>query len=160
MAVDVSALVSKAREQFDKVEPVEQELLIGGELVKARFYPVTGQEWRALVVAHPPRTEVVDGKTVVIAADRPFGFNADSLLVEYPRVSLVDGDGETALSVAEWGDVVSVLAEPSLEAARLTVWGVNVWGPSKEFTDAGKASAGARKKKRRSPANSASQSGS
>lgn len=160
MALDVSALVSKAREQFDKVDPVEQDLLIGGELVKARFYPVTGQEWRALVVAHPPRVEAEGEKTVVIAADRPFGFDADSLLTDYPRVSLVDGDGETELSAAEWADVVSVLSGPSLEAARLTVWGINVFQPAQEFTAAGKASAGGRKRKRRSPANSASQSGS
>lgn len=160
MALDVSALVSKAREEFDKVEPVEQDLLIGGELVKARFYPVTGQEWRALVVAHPPRTEVEDGRTVVTPADRPFGFNADSLLPEYPRVALVDGDEEVELSTAEWAEIVSVLAEPSLEAARMTVWGVNVYQPAKAFSDAGKASAGGRKRKRRSPANSASQSGS
>lgn len=160
MGIDVSALVSNAREQFNKVEPVEQDLLIGGELVKARFYPVTGQEWRALVVAHPPRVEVEDGRTVVTPADRPFGFNADALLPNYPRVVLVDGDEETELSVSEWADVVSVLAEPSLEAARMTVWGVNVYQPAKAFTDAGKASTGGRQKKRRSPASSASQSGS
>jgi len=160
MGIDVSALVSKAREQFEQVEPVEQELLIGGDLVKTRFYPVTGQEWRALVVAHPPRTEVVEGRTVVTPADRPFGFNADALLVDYPRVSLVDGDEETTMTASEWADVVSVLAEPSLEAARLAVWGMNVYTPSRQFADAGKASAGGRKKKRRSPASSASQSGS
>lgn len=160
MGIDVSALVSKAREQFDQVEPVEQDLLIGGELVKARVYPVTGQEWRALVVAHPPRTEVVEERTVVTPADRPFGFNADALLPDYPRVALVDGDEEAELSVAEWADIVSVLAEPSLEAARLAVWGVNVYEPSKAFADAGKASAGGQKRKRRSPASSASRSGS
>lgn len=160
MAIDVSALVSKAREQFEQVEPVEQELLIGDELVKARIYPVTGQEWRALVVANPPRTEVSEGRTVITPADRPFSFNADSLLVEYPRVSLVEGDEETPLTVAEWADVVSVLAEPSLDAARVSVWGVNVYTPSQQFAAAGKASAGGRKKKRRSPASSASQSGS
>lgn len=158
MGIDVAALVSKAREQFEQAEPTDQEILVGGDRVTLRVRPVTGQEWRGLVVAHPPRTEQVDERTVVIAADRVYGFNMDTLLPEYPAVSLVDGDEETPLSSDEWADIVSVLAEPSLDAARLTVWGVNVYKPSKEFADAGKASKGGRKKKRRSPASSASPS--
>lgn len=155
MTIDVQALVAKAREQIEQVEPTKQEILLAGQLVTMHIRPLSGQEWRALVVQHPPRVEEVDDKKVVIAADRPYGFNIDSLVPEYPRLAIADGDNEIELSQDEWREIVAVLADPSLEAMRLAIWGLNVYEPAMEIQGAGKASKGEPKKKRRSPESSA-----
>lgn len=156
--VDVKALVDKARQEFDQPEPSDVPVMVGGEKVVLRFRPVRGTEWRDLVAGFPARTESVDNRTVVVQADRGPGFNTVELPPAYPGVAVVEGESEQVLSGDEWRDLHDVLSGPDLEHVTATIWGMNVQEPLVRLRAAGKASTGGQKKKRRSPASSASQS--
>lgn len=147
--MDVDALIAKARENFDKVEPVDQEVLLGDDVVTVRFWPVMGTEWTELTTRNPPRKGSV--------RDQNMGYNADGIVREYPKVFLVQGDdvvnvGELAPTPdnplhRKWDDVVAALSGPDLHHLAIAVWGLNDYDPQKRLKTAGKASAGGRKKK-------------
>ncbi|MGB4136421.1 MAG: hypothetical protein WA971_07650, partial [Microbacterium sp.] len=94
MAVDVKALVAKARQEFAAVEPVDQEVELGGEKITARFTPISGPEWRDLTAKHPERP----------GGDQALGYDLTGVMMSYPRVSLVDGDDVQDVT-AEWADM-------------------------------------------------------
>lgn len=148
--VDVDALVAKAKAALDNVEPTDQDALLGDELVTVRFWPVSGQEWRELVAKHPWR----EGSQF----DQALGYNLDSVLTEYPKVYLVQGDDVTNVS-DRWASICEVLSAPDLKNLAIAVWGMHEFDPQRRLDAAGKASKGGRSKRRSSPANSASQSG-
>lgn len=151
MTFDIDALIAKARENFDTVKPVDQDVLLGDDVVTVRLWPLTGVAWRELVVNHPVR----DG----VQHDLALGYDLESVVRAYPRVYLVDGDEVTDVA-ARWAEVCDVLSAPDLKALSFAVWGLNEYDPSQKLAAAGKASKGGLRKKRSSPANSASQSGS
>lgn len=149
--MDVAALVAKARESFDTVQPVDQVVLLGDELVTVRFWPISGQEWRKVTAGLPPRGGVVQ--------DMNLGYNLDAAVREYPSVYLVQGDDVVKVSDPEprkkptdpehrpWYDVVDALSAPDLKALASAVWGLCEYTPQKRLAAAGKASARGRKKK-------------
>jgi hypothetical protein len=149
--MDIAALVAKARESFDSVEPVDQDILMGDEVVTVRFWPVTGSAWRALTAEHPARPKVV--------MDQNLGYNLDAVTRSYPNVYLVQGDDVVKVSdplprklvtdpeKRPWFDVVDSLSGPDLKNLASAVWGLNEYDPAKRLAHAGKASAGGRKKK-------------
>ena len=153
MTIDVEALIAGAKKTFEQAEPEDVQILMGEEAVTARFWPLSGREWRDLVAAHPARSEEIDGKTVVVQADRVFNFNADTLTSAYPRVALVQGDDVTDLTLALWGRVLSVLDGNAVEGIAATIFYMNVIDPAKRLAAAGKASKGERSRKLSSPAN-------
>lgn len=144
--VDIDALIAKARESFDTVEPVDQAVELGGELVTIRLWPLTGTEWRGLTAKHPPREGVV--------FDQNVGYNLPAVLAEYPKVYAVQGDDVVNVT-DKWAGIVEVLSAPDLRNLESAVWGLNEFDPQKRLAAAGKVSAGGRKRKRSSPASSA-----
>lgn len=157
--MDIAALVAKARESFDSVKPVDQPVLVGDEVVTARFWPIAGTAWRNLTAEHPPRPGVV--------MDQNLGYNLDAVTRNYPHVYLVQGDDVVKVSDPlpkkrpgdperrPWFEVVDVLSAPDLKNLASAVWGLNEYDPAKRLAQAGKASAGGRKRRPSSPASSA-----
>jgi hypothetical protein len=149
--VDIDSLIAKAKANLDTVEPVTQEILVGGQLVGARFWPLTGPAWRDLCATNPPR--------MGSASDQQFGYNLDAVVRAYPRVYLVEGDEITDLTVVDdagkrvsrWPEIVDTLSGPDLKNLGYAVWGLNDYDPAQKLVAAGKASKGGLRKKRNSP---------
>lgn len=149
--MNVDELIAKAKESVDTVKPVDQEFLLGDEKVVARFWPVSGTDWRDLAAMHPWR----EGSQF----DQALGYNLDAVLRVYPRVYLVQGDDVQDVS-AKWASICELLSAPDLKNLAITLWGMHEFDPQRRMEAAGKASAGGRRKKRTSPASSASRSAS
>lgn len=142
--MDVDALIAKARAHFDSVEPVTQDVAFGDDIVGVRLWPMTGPDWRDLIVKYPPREGVV--------LDTTAGYNVDAVTAVYPKVYLVQGDDVT--NVADrWPQICPQLSGPDLKNLATAIWGLNEYQPQKRLVDAGKASKGEKRKKRSSPAN-------
>lgn len=140
MGIDIDALISGAKRKFDEAEPEDLTIDLGGEPVAVRLWPVSGAVWRELTLANPARTEQDDeGKTVVVQADRAFGYNADALTYGYPRVSLVKDDETQELDRETWGRILGVMDGLSVESVTATIWALNVQAPMMRMVAAGKA---------------------
>tara|TARA_R110002020_G_scaffold48774_4_gene139035 strand:+ start:1230 stop:1655 length:426 start_codon:yes stop_codon:yes gene_type:complete len=135
--------IAAAKAALGSVEPVEQDVVVGNELVKLAFLPADGQVWADLVSTHPPR---VGSKN-----DSDFGFNVDAVGRHYPH-ELITADGEP-VTAEEWAELFVVLASPHIKNIGIAVWGKNQLEPARKLIELGKASAGASKKKSSSPAN-------
>lgn len=139
MAIDVAALIAAQKQELDSVKPLDQEVLLGGEKVTVRLWPLSGKIWRDLCAKHPNRPDS--------PFDQALGYDLDSLLWDYPKVYLVDGDEVT--DVAEsWADICAVLSGPDLKNLAYAIWGMNEYDPAQKLAAAGKASAGKGRKKR------------
>lgn len=139
MALDVTALVAKAKQDMDTVESVDQDVVIAGEAVTIRLWPLSGGAYRDLCAQHPNRTNS--------EFDEALGYNLTAVTQSYPRVYTVDGDDVQDVS-EQWADICAVLSAPDLKALEYAVWGLNEYEPTTRLAKAGKASAGSRKKKR------------
>lgn len=139
MSIDVKALVAAQKQSLDSVEPVTQEVLLGETLVDVRFWPIPAA-WEELTSKHPPRSGV--------EADLALGYNLSAVVRDYPRTYLVDGDDVQAIVGEQWAEVYDVLSGPDKKNLGFAVWGLNEYDPAQRLAAAGKALAGARKKKR------------
>ncbi len=137
--MDIQSLVAKARRDFDTVNSVDQDVMIGDELVTIRLWPLTGTAYRDLCAQHANRT--------ASEFDEALGYNLTAVTQSYPRVYAVDGDEVTDIAET-WADTCAVLSAPDLKALEYAVWGINEYEPTQRMAAAGKASAGSRKKKR------------
>lgn len=137
--MDIKALVAKARQDMDAVQAVDQDVVLGGELVTVRLWPLSGPGWRDLCAKHPNRADS--------SFDQALGYNLTAVLADYPRVYLVDGD-EVVDAREDWADICAVLSGPDLKNLEFAVWGLNEYDPAQRLAAAGKASAGSQKKKR------------
>lgn len=154
--VDVDALIAEAHEQIENAEPVTEKVMIGSHLAVVEMRVLPSDEWLLLVATHPPRKDS--------PRDAEFGYNIDAVTAAYPRVKVtVDGeqlqlwrDSEDGRSREwRWPQIASALSAPDRTKLAFVVWGMNEWDPKQRTAVAGKASAGARRKKRSSPASSA-----
>lgn len=136
--MDVQALIAKQKQTLDTVKPVDQEVLLAGEVVTVRFWPLAGNAWRDLCAKHPNRDES--------QFDKALGYNLTAVVADYPRVFLVDGDDVQDVA-DQWADICAVLSGPDLKNLEYAVWGINEYEPTQAL--AGKVSAGARRKKQR-----------
>lgn len=147
---DIEALIAGAKKAIEQVEPEDVKVLMGEELVTVRLWPLSGQEYRALVADHPARVVEEDGQKTVRQGDRPYGCNIDSLTRAYPRVALVQDGEETELSPELWGRILDVMPSDGIEGVMATISFMNVAIPAQRTVAAlGKASAGARQTKQR-----------
>lgn len=140
--MNVHELVAKAKADLVTVEPEELDIEVGGGLVHLEFFPTTDLVWADLVAVNPPRAGSKN--------DNDFGFNPDAVGRDYP-VELIKADGEP-VTAELWADIYSVIASPNVKNIGLAVWGLNQYKPALLLVTLGKASAGAPKKKRSSPA--------
>lgn len=139
MTIDVTALIAAQKKTLDSVEPVTQDVLLGEKLIGVRFWPANSA-WEELTAKHPPRAGV--------EADLALGYNLSAVVRDYPRTYLVDGDDVQPIVGDQWADVYDVLSGPDKKNLGYAVWGLNEYDPAQRLAEAGKASAGSRKKKR------------
>lgn len=137
--MDLDALVAKAKQETDSVNFVDQDVMVGEQKVTVRLWPMAGNAYRDLCALHPNRTNS--------EFDEALGYNLTAVTQSYPKVYVVDGDDVTNVA-DKWADVCAVLSAPDLKALEYAVWGLNEYEPTQRLAQAGKASAGSRKKKR------------
>lgn len=143
--MDIDALIAKGRAELDTVSPTNQDVLLGGEIVTVRFWPLSGLEWRDLAARHPVR----EGSQ----RDLGLGYNLDALLPEYPKVFLVQGD--SVENVADkWASICALLSPPDLNHLAVALWGMHEFDPGRRLEAAKKALKGKPLKKRSSPSSS------
>lgn len=140
MSIDIKALVEKQKQSLDSVEPVTQDVLLGDEIVGVRFWPVAPAVWEELTSKHPARKDN--------PSDASLGYNLAGVVRDYPRTYLVIGDDVQPVVGEQWAEVYDVLSGPDKKNLGYAVWGKNEWEHAQRLVAAGKASAGARKKKR------------
>lgn len=141
--MNIEELIAKQKATLDNVKPVDQDVILGEDLVTVRLWPLSGVAWRDLTAVNPPRA----GSTL----DQQLGYNLDGVVRSYPRVYLVDGDDINDPS-EHWPGLVDVLTGADLKNLGFAVWGLNEFDPADRLVKAGKASAGGRRKKQNSPA--------
>lgn len=147
--VDVKALIEKQKRALDTVEPADQDVLLGDEIVTVRVWPVSGAVWDELTANSPARTvENAQGERVPVQHDLELGYNLSGVVRAYPRLYLVDGDEVTPIVGEQWAEMFDVLSGPDKKALGFAVWGKNEYEPAQRMLAAGKSSAGRRKKKR------------
>ena len=142
--MDIQALVAKAKHDMEARDPdnptfIDQDVLVGEQVVTVRIWPLSGNKYRDLCALHPNRT--------ASEFDEALGYNLTAETQSYPSVYAVDGDEVTNISDS-WADMTAVLSAPDLKALEYVVWGLNEYEPTVRMAAAGKASAGSRKKKR------------
>ncbi|WP_311257336.1 hypothetical protein [Microbacterium sp. WCS2018Hpa-9] len=147
MALDLDALLAKAQEMVENAEPELVPVILAGQQVGVRFLPVSGADWRDLALKHPPRSDVM--------RDLNVGYNIDALVADYPNVALVDGDSVDDMvredsegkKVSKWPAVWGALTATGRKDVSSALWAAHERTPERLVVDAGKASAGSRKKK-------------
>lgn len=148
--IDVKALIATAQAEFAEAEPVDAPgVSIGGEKFTVRFMPILGSAWNDLTARHPARPDV--------AQDIMTGHNMAETLTAYPRVLLVGDDDSTQDVSEDWPEICKVLSGKDLKKISALLW-YEYDRDEAAVVSAGKASAGAKRKRRSSPANSESQS--
>lgn len=148
MAIDIDALVAKAHALVVDAELEFVPVVLAKKQAGIRFAPMGGQAWRDLVLLHPPRAEVVQ--------DLNLGYNVDAVVAAYPDVALVVGDEVDDMMredaegnrVSVWPKVWGALTSTGRKDVAAAMWAAHERTPERLVEEAGKASAGARKKKR------------
>lgn len=155
--MDIDALIQKGRSRLS--EQIDIPNLFGDGTNPGptlRFGVLDGGAWRALIRKHP----------VTDAESRLSGYDMDAVAREFPGMTLVDGEDADDLhrtvdgeSVYQWPALFDSLSAPAMELIGVRLQAAHEMGPLQRILAAGKASKGGQRKKRSSPANSASQSG-
>jgi hypothetical protein len=140
--MNVKERIAAAKAEIESVEPLTVDVEFGGEVTTLGFRPIPGTDWADLTAAHPPRKgSVLDGN---------IGYNLNGVLAHFPA-SHVTVDGEPTTD-EEYADIVSVLASPHIQRASEVLFHIQQLAPAQRLISLGKASAGAQRKKPRSPA--------
>ena len=142
--MDIDALIAAQKATLDKVQPVDQDVMLGDDIVTVRVWPLSGVAWRDLTAKHPWR----EGSEF----DQQLGYNLDGVVRDYPKVYLV-ADGDPVNVTDRWPEIVDVLTGVDIKNLGFAVWGLNEFDPANRMVSAGKASKGGRAKKPSSPAN-------
>lgn len=124
-------LIGKARSELSGVEPVVQDVEVGGELVSFGFLPVGGAKWDELTVTHPPRKNAT--------LDMNLGYDVSAVARAYP-VDKITVDGEP-VAAEDWAELFDVISSPNIKNITSVLWGINQLDPAKKLADLGKARA-------------------
>lgn len=144
--IDIDALIAEADRLVADAEVEFVPVTLAGRQVGVRFVPISGADWRNLVLKHPPRPEIVQ--------DMNLGYNVDDVVAAYPELALVDGqdvddmiragkDGPESMWPAVWQRLTATGRKDVASA----MWAAHERTPERLVADAGKASAASRKKK-------------
>lgn len=145
--IDVDALVEKAESLVRDADPEVVPIVVGGEQFGARFLPMMGGEWRALVLKHPPRTGVIQ--------DLNLGYNVDAVVAAYPHLVVIKDDqiddmwrtDEDGKRYSAWPKFFSAATSNSQKDLVSAIWAAHERTPDRLVAEAGKALAGSGKKK-------------
>lgn len=146
--IDLDELIAEADRLIADAEAEFVPVVLAKRQVGVRFVPMSGADWRELVLKHPPRPE--------IAQDLNIGYNVDSVVAAYPDLVLVDGDevddmvrpGPEGKLVSQWPAVWKRLTATGRKDVSTAIWAAHERTPERLVADAGKASPVSRKKKR------------
>lgn len=146
--IDVDALVAKAESMVRDADPEVVSIVVAGEQYGARFLPMMGTEWRALVLKHPPRTDVIQ--------DLNLGYNVDAVVAAYPHIAVIKDDqvddmwrtNEEGKRYSVWSKFYGAATSNSQKDLVTAIWAAHERTPDRLVNEAGKALAGAGKKKR------------
>lgn len=148
VGIDIDALVAEARALITDAEPILVPVVLAGKQAGVRLIPMQLDEWHTLTLQHPPRKDILQDLNLV--------YNVDAVCAAYPHVSLVMGDqvddmirqDDEGEKVSRWPAVWSSLTKQGRKDVFYALWQAHEDAPEKIVVDAGKASAGVRKKKR------------
>lgn len=145
--MDLEALLAKADAILEEMEPELVPVVLAGRQIGVRFLPLSGADWRDLVLKYPARKDV--------AQDLNLGYNVDAAVAAYPHVALVDGDEVDDMvrddtegnPVSKWPAVWARLSATGRKDVAAAMWAAHERTPERLVDAAGKASSGSRKKK-------------
>ena len=145
--IDLDALIAEADKLVAEAEVEFVPVTLAGRQVGVRFAPMSGADWRDLVLKHPPRKD--------IAQDANLGYNVDGVVGAYPHLALVDGDDVDDMirpgadgPKSMWPEVWKRLTSTGRKDVSTAIWFAHERTPERLVADAGKASAASGKKKR------------
>lgn len=145
--IDLEALIAEADKLVAEADIEFVPVTLAGRQVGVRFAPMSGADWRDLVLKQPPRPEIVQ--------DINLGYNVDAVVAAYPNVALVDGDDVDDMmrpgkdgSESMWPAVWKRLTATGRKDVATAMWAAHERTPERLVADAGKASTAERKKKR------------
>lgn len=135
-------LLAEADKMMEAVEPITVPVTLGKSTVGVRFLPMSGAEWNALTVKHPPRDDV--------PADMSRGYNIDAVVGAYPNVALIVGDdvddlqriNEDGTRKSVWPETWARLTATGRKDVSTEIWAAHEYLPEKLVGGAGKASEG------------------
>lgn len=145
---DLDALLDEADKIFAARETEFVPVVLAGRSVGVRYLPMSGGEWRALTLKHPPRSGIIQ--------DMNLGYNVDAVVSAYPDVVLVKGDvvddmirvDAEGRRVSAWPKVCERLSKTGIADVAASMWSVHERETERLVDEAGKDSPGSRKKKR------------
>lgn len=148
VGIDLDALFAEADALVAEAETELVPVVIAKKQAGVRFAPMGGAAWRDLVLLHPPRNGVVQ--------DANLGYNVDAVVEAYPNVALIMGDDVDDMMrddgegkrVSAWPKVWARLTSTGRKDVAVAIWSAHERTPELLVEQAGKASAGVRKKKR------------
>lgn len=140
--MNIQERIAAAKAQLADAKPTTVDVEFGGEITVLGFTPIGGTDWADLTATCPPRK----GATL----DNNIGYNIDAVLRAFP-VAHITVDGEPTTQTV-YDDIVSVLASPHIKRASEVLFHIQQMIPAQRLIELGKASAGAQRKKPRSPA--------
>ena len=127
--MNIDELIAKQKTVMDSVNPVDQDVLIGDDILTVRIWPLRGSAWRDLIATHPWR----EGATF----DQQLGYNLDGVVRDYPKVYLVvDGNPENVTE--RWPELFDVLSAADIKHLGFAMWGLNEFDPANRLTKATK----------------------
>lgn len=135
--MNIKERIAKARADFAAAKPTELPVELGGELTQLSFLPLHPDAWVDLTAKNAARP----GST----RDKNAGYNVDAVAKVYP-VEKITVDGES-IDAETWKQFVTELSAPNRSNLASVLWGINQLEPARRLEEAGKASAGSRKKK-------------
>lgn len=127
--MNIDELISKQKAALDSVEPVDQDVLLGDDIVTVRLWTLAGIAWRNLIATCPAR----EGAPF----DQQLGYNLDAVVANYPRINLINGDDTTDVA-EQWPSIAAVLTAADIKNFGFAVWGLNEFDPTDRLITATK----------------------
>lgn len=147
MTLDLDVLLAEATALIENAEPELVPVVLAKRQLGVRFLPMSGADWRDLVLRHPARPDVQQ--------DLNLGYNVDAVVAAYPDVVVIDGDelddmlrtDAEGKQFSKWPAVWGKLTATSRKDVAAAMWAAHELTPDQLVVEAGKVSAASRKKK-------------
>lgn len=136
--MELEELLAEADALMEAVEPITVPATLGKKTVGVRFLPMSGADWRGLVLQHPPRPDVPQ--------DLRLGYNVDDVVSAYPAVALIIDDRvDDMVRVTEdgerkslWPETWAKITATGRKDVATEMWAAHELTPEQLVLDAGK----------------------
>ncbi|WP_144795695.1 hypothetical protein [Microbacterium paludicola] len=136
--MELEDLLAEADAQLAAVEPITVPATLATETVGVRFLPMSGANWRTLVLKHPPRPDAPQ--------DLQMGYNIDAVVAAYPDVALILGDRVDDMwrdtdegRVWMWPKTWERISATGRKDISTEMWAAHEYLPEQLVSNAGKA---------------------